>query len=162
MHTSGRGDKTDAGVTSAAAVASFMQQAIMEVNVTYLGDAQFEAEARGHKVICDQPESNGGANEGMTPPEFLLVSLATCAAYYAVEYLKIKGLPRDAVRVSVSAGKAKNPARLDPFAIRIETPGVEDPQHLEGVRRAAEKCLVKNTMLNPPAISVEVVAGAPA
>ena len=38
----------------------------MEMTVNYLGDVQFEAEARGHKIICDQPLDNGGADEGMT------------------------------------------------------------------------------------------------
>jgi hypothetical protein len=44
----------------------------MEVSAHYLGDAKFEVAARDHRVICDQPIENGGADEGMSPPEFLL------------------------------------------------------------------------------------------
>jgi hypothetical protein len=44
---------------------------IMEVSVHYLGETKFEVAARGHRVICDQPIGNGGADEGMSPPEFL-------------------------------------------------------------------------------------------
>ena len=33
-------------------------------------------EARGHRLVCDQPRENGGADAGLTPPEFLLASLA--------------------------------------------------------------------------------------
>jgi uncharacterized OsmC-like protein len=43
----------------------------------------FEASARGHRVVCDQPPDNGGSDRGMTPPEYLLVSLGTCAGFYA-------------------------------------------------------------------------------
>ena len=64
----------------------------MEVSVRYLGEAKFEVAGRGHRVICDQPIDNGGADEGMSPPEFLLASLATCAGYYAAQYLKTRGL----------------------------------------------------------------------
>src|ERR1035438_5447527 len=60
----------------------------MEVVAQYLADSKFEVAARGHRVICDQPVDNGGSDGGMTPPEFLLASLATCAAYYAAQYLK--------------------------------------------------------------------------
>jgi len=67
----------------------------MELVVNYLGNAQFEAEARGHKIICDQPESNQGDDEGMTPPELLLASLATCSGYYAVQYLKTRKFPTE-------------------------------------------------------------------
>ena len=55
----------------------------MEVLAYYIEGSKFEINARGHRVICDEPIDNGGSDEGMSPPEFLLASLATCAAYYA-------------------------------------------------------------------------------
>ena len=128
----------------------------MELTVNYLGDAQFEAEARGHKIVCDQPLDNGGADEGMTPPEFLLASLATCAGFYAVQYLKVRKLPSEGLKVKVSAEKVLNPARLDQFALTVEVPAELSEKDAEGVRRSAEKCLVKNTMLMPPSISLSV------
>ncbi|WP_321474878.1 OsmC family protein [uncultured Paludibaculum sp.] len=131
----------------------------MELTVNYLGDVQFEAEARGHKIICDQPLDNGGADEGMTPPELLLASLATCAGYYAVQYLKARNLSSEGLRIRITAEKAKAPARLDQFVIAIETPGVLEEKDVEGVRRSAEKCLIKNTMLATPTIAVEVHTG---
>lgn len=128
----------------------------MEVKVTYRNGVQFEAEARGHKVICDQPVEASGADGGMTPPEFLLVSLGTCAMYYAASYLAHRGLPAGGMTVSVEAGKAANPARLGKFTLVIEIPGVQDERHLEGARRSAEKCLVKNTLMFPPEIELNV------
>lgn len=133
----------------------------MELTVTYLGGVQFEAEARGHKIYSDQPASNNGFDEGMTPPELLLASVGTCAGYYAAEYLNRMHLPASALRVRVTAEKAKNPARLGKFVIVVETPGVENPEHVEGVRRAVGKCLVKNTLAMPPEIVIEVVAPQP-
>lgn len=130
----------------------------MELTVNYLGDVQFEAEARGHRIVCDQPLDNGGADEGMTPPEFLLASLGTCAGFYAVQYLKVRNLPIEGVRVKVTCDKVLGPARLDNFIVTIETPGELSEKDVEGVRRAAEKCLVKNTMLMPPSMSVVISA----
>jgi uncharacterized OsmC-like protein len=128
----------------------------MELLVNYLGNVQFEAETRGHKLICDQPFDNKGDDEGMTPPELLLASLATCAGYYAVEYLRSRNLPVEGVRVKIWAEKAKNPARLGKFKIDVEAPELTDPKHIEGVRRSVEKCLIKNTLLVPPEIEVEI------
>src|ERR1035441_4092130 len=56
-----------------------MLEALMEVTIQHLGDVRFEASTRGHRVICDQPPDNGGSDTGMTPPEYLLVSLGICA-----------------------------------------------------------------------------------
>jgi uncharacterized OsmC-like protein len=134
----------------------------MELTVTYLGGVQFEAEARGHKIYSDQPASNNGFDEGMTPPELLLASVGTCAGYYAAEYLNRLHLPVSDLRVRVTAEKSKNPARLSKFLIVVETPGVDDPEHVEGVRRAVGKCLVKNTLAMPPEIVIEVGAPQPA
>ncbi len=134
----------------------------MELLVNYLGDAQFEAIARGHRVYCDQPQDSGGADEAMTPPEFLLASLGTCAGYYAVQYLSLRNLPPQGVRVKVEAEKELKPARIARFNIVVDAPGAQDPKDIEGLRRAVDKCLIKQTLLIPPEIAVEIRAGAAA
>ena len=92
---------------------------MMEVSAHFLSDTKFEVAAREHRVICDQPIDNGGADEGMSPPDFLLASLATCAGYYATQYLKARGLPAEDLRVRVTAEKAAQPARLASFEIEV-------------------------------------------
>ncbi len=128
----------------------------MELTVNYLGNFQFEAETRGHKVLCDQPEEDQGDNEAMTPTELFVASLATCSAYYAVYYLKTRNLPKDGLKVRVNADKASGPARISRFQIKVELPGISDPHHIEGVRRSVAKCLVKNTLMMAPEFEVEI------
>src|SRR5437763_9744786 len=36
----------------------------MEVTARYSGGVAFEVEARGHRIICDQPKENSGADGG--------------------------------------------------------------------------------------------------
>jgi uncharacterized OsmC-like protein len=133
----------------------------MEVSATYLGGVKFEAEARGHRVICDQPVAGGGADEGMTPPEYLLASLATCAGYYAVQYLKTRGLPTDELKVRVTAQKAAQPARLTSFSIEVTAPGV-DERHEAGLFRAVKACLIHNTLTAGPDIGIVLHLAQPA
>src|SRR4051812_6629135 len=102
----------------------------MEVTVQHLGAVQFEIKARNHTVISDQPAEAGGFDEGMTPPEFLLASLGSCAAYYAVDYLKRSKLLVDGTKVRVKAeknngmipSKPYTGARLDNFTTEVEIP----------------------------------------
>ena len=130
-----------------------MENKFMEVEVRHLGEVKFEAIARGHRVICDQPPANGGADSGMTPPEFLLVSLGTCAGYYAAEYLKTRSLPAYGLAVKVSAEKLKQPASLGQFQIEVTVPDL-DAHHQAGILRAVKSCLIHNTLLNAPAIDL--------
>ena len=127
----------------------------MEVTAEFLGGVKFAAQARGHRVICDQPAENGGSDAGMTPPEFLLAALATCAGYYAAQYLNARRLPADNLKVRVVAEKAQQPARLGAFRIEVTAPGLNE-RHQEGVLRAVKACLIHNTLLSQPAIDVAV------
>ena len=93
----------------------------MEVRVEHLGAVQFEIKARQHTIVSDQPAEGGGFDEGMTPPELLLASLGSCAAFYAAQYLKRNRLATEGTVVRVTAEKAKDPARLENFQ------GARDP-----------------------------------
>jgi putative redox protein len=129
---------------------------MLEVLVDHLGEVQFEVKARGHKVFCDQPLENGGFDEGMTPPELLLASLGACAGYYAVQYLKARHLPMRGLRVRTTADKAEAPPRVDNIRIEVEYPETLDERYRAGVLAAVHKCMIHNTLLNPPRISVDV------
>jgi len=130
----------------------------MEAIIHYKDGVRFEVESRGHKVLCDQPLNNGGADAGMSPPEFLLASLGTCAGFYAIQYLKTRSLPTAGVKVRVLAEKAMQPARLSSFRIEIDAGGLE-PRDQEGVLRAVKACLVHNTLLQPPRIETVLTPG---
>jgi putative redox protein len=134
----------------------------MEIIVEHLGAVQFEIKARQHRVICDQPAENNGYDEGMTPPELLLASLGSCAAYYAVDYLKRNRIERDGVKIRVTAEKVKGPFRLDNFKIDVEVPAELDENQLKGLEDAVHRCLIHNTLLYPPKIEVAIQVAVPA
>jgi putative redox protein len=134
---------------------------VIEVSAEHLGDVQFEVRARGHRLVCDQPVSNGGYDEGITPPEFLLASLASCAGYYAAEYLKAHGIAQSGTRVRVTAEKAKAPPRLDNFRIEVDVPAELSPVDQQGVERAVHKCLIHNTLLATPRIELAIRTAQP-
>ena len=130
----------------------------MEISVEHLGGVQFEIKARQHVILSDQPAENGGFDEGMTPPEMLLASLGSCAGFYAAQYLKKHKRSTEGTIVRVTADKAIEPARLDNFRIALEIPGDLNQQDLEGVHLAVQHCLIHNTLLNSPKISISVEA----
>lgn len=130
----------------------------MEIHVEHLGGFQFEIKARQHAIASDQPVENGGFDEGMTPPELLLASLGSCAGYYAAQYLTKHKLAEEGTIVRVTADKAKDPARLDNFRIAVEVPCELSPLDQQGVEESVHHCLIHNTLLHPPSISIEVKA----
>ncbi len=130
----------------------------MEVKVTQLEGVRFSIQARSHTVDCDQPQENGGADTGMTPPEFLLASLGSCAAYYAAQYLKTRNLSQSGVQVTVTAEKLLEPARLGNFRIQVVSPVPLTDEQYAGMMRSVQHCLVHNTLKSPPEIRIELAS----
>jgi putative redox protein len=128
----------------------------MEVKVSQLEGVKFAIEARSHSVISDQPAENGGADAGMTPPEFLLAALGSCAAFYAAEYLRTRNLAYTGLEVTVTAEKLKQPARLGNFLVRVASPVALTPEQTEALMRSVRHCTVHNTLLSPPEIAIEL------
>jgi len=129
----------------------------MEVKITHLDQVKFNIQSRSHTILCDQPAENGGGDAGMTPPELLLASLGSCAAFYAVQYLKTRKLAESGVEVSVTAEKLKQPARLGNFRIHVSCPVPLTEEQTEGLMRSVHHCLIHNTLLSPPEIKIELV-----
>jgi uncharacterized OsmC-like protein len=88
----------------------------------------------------------------------LLASLGSCAAFYAVQYLKTRNLALSGVEVSVTADKLKQPARLGNFRIHVACPVPLSEEQREGLMRSVHHCLVHNTLMAPPEIAIELTA----
>jgi len=128
----------------------------MEITATYIQGARFDITARGHQIICDQPTENGGADSGLSPPELLLASLASCAGYYASQYLGTRGLSREGLQVRVTAEKGMRPVRLISFRIEVQVAELSD-SHREGTLRAVKTCLIHNTLAGGSSIEIVIV-----
>ena len=133
----------------------------MDIKVRCLGAKKFEMTTRGHKVLSDQPIDNGGADSAMTPPELFLSALGACAAYYAAEYLRARGLPDEGLEIHVAGEKGDKPTRIVSLQFGVVAPGLNQ-RHRDGILRAVDACLLKHTLNKPPDMEVHVVSAEPA
>jgi putative redox protein len=130
---------------------------LMELTIKYLGGHRFETIAHGHRLVSDQPLENGGTDIAVTPPELFLFSLATCAGYYAAEYLNVRALPSEDLEVRVSGVKGDRPPRFISINLEVAAPGL-NKRHRDGILRAVESCLISNTLIHPPTLDVKVAS----
>jgi putative redox protein len=133
----------------------------MDVCVRYLGGKKFEIAGGNHRLISDQPLEKDGTDSGMTPPDLFLGSLGACAAFYAAEYLQARGLPNEELEIRVSAEKGDRPARIMSIEIDVVAPGLTQ-RHRDGVLRAVDCCLIKNSLVVPPHIETRVLGSSEA
>lgn len=128
----------------------------MQIKVTHVDGVKFAIQARTHTILCDQPQNNGGADSAMTPPELLLASLGSCAAFYAVQYLKTRNLPENGIEVTVDAEKLSQPGRVGNFRIHVACPVELTEEQTQGLLHSVHHCTIHNTLLTPPRIEIEL------
>ena len=58
-----------------------------------------EVEARGHRLVADEPREVGGSDTGLTPYELLLAALGACTSMTIRLYARRKGWPVTGVEV---------------------------------------------------------------
>ncbi|MGW3248789.1 OsmC family protein [Streptomyces sp. NPDC001070] len=107
---------------------------------------------RGHRIDTDQPLGGQGTDEGPTPVELFVASLASCVAHYTGRYLDRHHLPGEELRVSARFTKAPGTtARIAAVALRLAVPGLR-PERAAGLLAVARHCTVHNTLGTPPEV----------
>ena len=91
------------------------------ITVTRKGGSQFGIRVRGHDVVSDMSEKDGGQDAGPSPVELLAGSLGTCIAMMVQSYCQRHGYDGD-VGVSLTTELADNPKRVGGIVIDLELP----------------------------------------
>ena len=128
----------------------------MSLTVKYLEGTKFEATCRSHSIITDQPESENGTDQGMTPVELLNASLASCAAYYASTYLKRRVKDLTGLEVRISWQYLEDPHRVGAIYLTIFPPRVLTEPERKGLLRSVEHCTIENTLKHTPDIRIDI------
>ncbi|HXB14095.1 MAG TPA: OsmC family protein [Bacteroidia bacterium] len=105
-----------------------------------LGSTDFEmtASIRQHKVIIDEPTSNGGQDKGPSPTEMLCASLASCTIATIKMYLNHKQLKAEGITVEVD--KSINAEGKVVFTRKINVKGTFDADQKSRLLAVANKC----------------------
>lgn len=115
-----------------------------------------EIDARGHKIIADEPIENGGQNLGPSPGDFLRSSLASCTAITLKMYADRKEWNVGEIIVDVEYRK-----NLDDFepnfhvAVSFENQDLSEDQ-LKRLDTIAKKCPVHKILSKSHDIDVKL------
>src|SRR5512133_832785 len=123
------------------------------LSVAHQAGDRFELQLHGHRLTCDQPPADGGTDQGPTPTELFVASLAACVAFYARRFLARHHLDAAGLRVETDFTMSPDrPARVATITLRVLL-----PQPLEENRRRAllaviDHCTVHNSLRTPPEV----------
>ena len=127
------------------------------ITVRHEANDRFRISIRGHEVVVDQPAPASG-DDGPTPTELFVASLAACAGFYARRFLARHGLRDGELAISCEYGWTEDHSRVDSIALRVELPaGI--PEGLEApLLRVIEHCTVHESIREIPVLTCVIVA----
>ncbi len=126
----------------------------MEMVVDFPGGARVNAHFGSFTVESDQPKPNGGEGAAPTPFELFLASLATCAGFYVLGYCKTRAISPEGIRLVQKLERDSVSKMVKKIRLEIQLPPEFPAKYTSAVIRAAESCLVKKHLENPPAFEI--------
>jgi putative redox protein len=109
------------------------------------GQFEHDIEIRGHRLSADEPEDQGGDDQGPNPQELLAASLASCTAITMEMYAKRKGWDIGPIEVEADYTPAERGAPTR-FNMVIRLPEDLTDEQVEKLRVIAAKCPVHRTL----------------
>jgi putative redox protein len=104
-----------------------------------------DVELRGHRLVADEPEADGGEDQGPTPQELLAGSLAACTAITIEMYARRNEWDLGDVEVQCDYEQADADGQTV-FKVALRLPSGLTPDQVERLELIAAKCPVHRTL----------------
>jgi ribosomal protein S12 methylthiotransferase accessory factor len=131
----------------------------MEMVVTFPGGLKVNANYKGYTTQTDQPVTAGGDGSAPAPFDLFLASIGTCAGLYVLRFCQERNIPSDNARIVLTTERNDKTKMIEKINIDIKLPDGFPEKYMKAVVSAANKCPVKNHILNPPEFAINASIG---
>jgi ribosomal protein S12 methylthiotransferase accessory factor len=128
----------------------------MSMEISFPGGVAVEAVQSGITVRTDQPVKAGGGGSAPSPFDLFLVSIGTCAGYYALRFCQERKISTDGLALKMDWERDPETKLIAKLKISITLPAGFPEKYREAIVRAADQCTVKKHLVHPPAIETVV------
>jgi len=118
----------------------------MSIAITFPGQLRVRAEYEGLAIDTDQDGS------APAPFDLFLASLATCAGYYALAFMRQRRIDPAGARVTMDWTRDPETRRVETIVIHLVLPPGFPEKYRGAVVRAMDQCAVKRLIDDPPTI----------
>jgi ribosomal protein S12 methylthiotransferase accessory factor len=129
------------------------------IDVWFPGGKKVHAKVGGMTVYTDQALESGGEGSAPEPFQLFMVSIATCAGIYALEFCKAREIPTDEMALTMNYEFNTKKGFCDSLWIDLKVPPEFPEKYKKAVVRVMDLCSVKKQILNPPEFVIRVETG---
>ncbi len=129
---------------------------MLEIDVELAGRLQVNATIAGFEIKTDQKPEEGGDDTAPDPFQYFLASVGACAGYYVAKFCMSRDIPVENIKIKERVIPDMT-GYVDTIEVDIVLPPDFPAKYRDAVLRAANQCMVKKTIENPPEIEVQTV-----
>ncbi len=119
----------------------------------------FSVQVRGHRFLVDMPKESKGQDQGPSPADLLAASLGACMGMHMALYSQTTGLSCEGMEMNLVYNLVEEQGRKRIHTVTIDVTLPKDPgERSAAFLRAAQNCIVRNTMGKGPVIDVEITS----
>lgn len=122
----------------------------MAMDVSFPGGKRVDARIGNMLVPTDQSKENGGEGTAPEPFQLFLVSIATCAGIYALEFCKMREIETGGMLLTMSCEFDEKKHACERLNIDLKLPPGFPEKYKKAVVRSMDLCSVKRHILHPP------------
>lgn len=108
---------------------------------------------RGHTLLADVSEAEGGGDAGPSPHDLYDAALAACKALTVMWYARKKGIAVDEIHTSIEHDNSLERSGVYKLSARLQISGALTDAQLDELEKVAMKCPVHKLMTS---VSTEI------
>jgi len=120
------------------------------MEITFPGGLAVDARFDGFCVRTDQPVDYGGENSAPAPFDLFLVSIGTCAGFFALRFCQERELPTEGLKLTLETERDAERHRMSKIRLTIHLPPGFPEKYRRAIIRATNQCSVKRAIIDPP------------
>ncbi len=101
-------------------------------------------------VYTDLPSQMGGDGTAPEPFTLFMMSIATCAGIYALNFCDAREIPADNMALQMHYDINLTNKRCEKLHIDLKLPDAFPEKYKNAILKAMDLCTVKRHMMNPP------------
>ena len=126
------------------------------IEVSFPGGKKVDGKIENMVIKTDQPVKDGGEGSAPEPFQLFLMSIATCAGIYALDFCQAREIETNDMMLTMNCELDLSGRVYQKLSIDLRLPAEFPEKYKKAIVRTMDLCTVKKHIINPPEFEIKV------
>ena len=125
------------------------------IEVNFPGGKKVDGRIENMIIKTDQPIKDGGEGTAPEPFQLFLMSIATCAGIYALDFCQTREIETKDMALTMNCEIDSSGRVCQKLSIDLRVPAGFPEKYKKAILRTMDLCSVKKHIINPPEFEIK-------